>query len=120
MNINYDQSSFEVNENKNNEKENNISEENENESNEESDEEENEESNENEDSNNYETNQILKELNETRKLYKQVQTTLANIKEALKKFFINLTIPEKENEIKNILKLSGCKENEIMKIIHRK
>ena len=69
----------EVNENKNNEKENNISQDNDNES--------DEEENENEDSNNYEANQIVKELNETRKLYKQVQTTLANNKEAFKKVF---------------------------------
>ena len=75
----------EVNENKNNEKENNISQDNVNESNEE--ENENEESNENDDSNKNEANQIVKELNETRKLYKQVQTTLAKNKEAFKKVF---------------------------------
>ena len=121
MNINYDQSSLEIstNKKKNNEKED-LSEESE--SNEESDEnsnEENEESNDN-DYSNYDINQIVKELNETKKQYKQIQNTLLNIKDALKKFFNKIIIPGKEEEIKNVLKISGFKDNEIINIIHRK
>ena len=121
MNINYDQSSLEISTNKKkiNEKEDESEE---SESNEESDEnsnEENEESNDNDDSN-YDINLIIKELNETKKQNKQIQNMLNNIKNALKNFFNNIIIPGKEEEIKNVLKITGFKDNEIINIIHRK
>ena len=124
MNINYDRSSLEGSIDKDRIKEEKTGENESNEENEENSEDDNEESLENEDShdnyNDYDVNQLIKELNETKYLYKQIENTLFIIKEALKKLFSNLVIPEKEEEIKNILKISGFKESEIVNIINKK
>ena len=133
MNINYDQSSLENSENNNNKKENEDKiDENEDESNEESgeisdNENDNDNDNENGDDNNEDDNELRKELNQTkyqldyiRNLYRDIEKKLSNIKKAIKKLFKEIKIPEKENDIKNILKLCEFKDDEILEIIDSK
>jgi len=125
MNINYDQSSLENSENNNNKKYNEDKiDENEDESNEESGE---ISDNENGDDDNEDDNELKKELNQTkyqldyiRNLYRDIEKRFNNIKKAIKKLFIEIKIPEKENDIKDILKLCEFKDDEILEIINRK
>ena len=122
MEINYDKSSIEISDNRDKIKEEKNDENESNEENYENSEDDNEESEENEDShdNTYDVNKLINELNKTKYLYKQIENTLLSIKEALKKLFSDLVIPEKEEEMKNVLKMCGFTEIEISKIINKK
>ena len=122
MEINYDKSSIEISDNRDKIKEEKNDENESNEENYENSEDDNEESEENEDShdNTYDVNKLINELNKTKYLYKQIENKLLSIKEALKKLFSDLVIPEKEEEMKNVLKMCGFTEIEISKIINKK